>query len=484
MASTPVSAPRPVPDAPAPTSTPAPARPAPAPGVPTVAVVGLGYVGLPTALGLRAAGRPVIGVDASPRRLSEVRAAAVDLPPAQRARLRAAVREPGLELTADLERLSAADAVVICVPTPVDAHQVPDLRALRATCAGVVARAVPGQTLILSSTSCVGTTRGLLLEPLAARGFEAGRDVFVACAPERIDPGAADAADAPEIPASSGSSASSGAANAANAARAPAAPGPAGAPSARPPRVVGGVSPECGRRAAEVLAPIASGLHLVTSPEAAEMAKLLENTFRAVNIALANEVADICGQLGLEAMEVAEAAATKPYGYLPFFPGPGAGGQCIPCDPHYLRWQLRGRRVPSPVVDAAMAALAARPAAVARRAREVLAEAGRPPRGARVLIVGAAYKPGVADTRESPAVALADALAAVGADVAYTDPLVPRLDVAGRRLSCTASPGEERWDLVVAVTVHPGQDLSWLHGQPLLLDATYRLDEFKHRHLV
>ncbi|WP_344292045.1 nucleotide sugar dehydrogenase, partial [Streptomyces synnematoformans] len=301
-----------------------------------MAVVGLGYVGLPTALALLAAGAPVVGVDSDPRRLEAVRRGRVDLLPDERRRLGG----PSFTLTADPARLAGADAVVICVPTPVDARRRPEPTALRAACAAAVARAHRGQTLVLVSTSWVGTTRELLLRPLEARGLRPGQDVFVACAPERIDPG-----------------------NAAH-------------PQHTVRRVVGGVSPECARRAAAYVEPVAAGIHVVGSPEAAELTKLLENTFRAVNIALANEFAAIAGHLGLDAAEIVDAAATKPYGFLPFQPGPGAGGHCIPCDPHYLLWRLRGERVPAPVTETAMAALAARPHTVARRALDLLAGRG------------------------------------------------------------------------------------------------------------
>jgi nucleotide sugar dehydrogenase len=403
----------------------------------STAVIGLGYVGLPTALALLGAGRRVVGLDRSERRLEDVRRGRVDLSAADRDLLSAHLGREALELTADPAALAGVDAVLVCAPTPVDGRLVPDRSALEAACAAAVAHARPGQTLVLTSTSNVGTTRELLAGPLLARGLRPGRDVFVACAPERINPGG-------PVPASAGA------------------------------RVVGGVTAECGRRAAAALAPTAAGAHLVGSPEAAEMTKLVENTFRAVNIALANEFATVCGHLGLEAVEVVEAAATKPFGYMPFYPGPGAGGHCIPCDPHYLLWQLRGQGLPTPVIDSAMAAIAERPHAVVRRVREVLADRGTPLRGARVLVLGATYKPGVADVRESPALTVLDRLRGAGALAAYYDPLVPALTVGGERLAREPKPWQREWDLVVVHTVHPGQDLSWIGDQVPVLDTTYR----------
>ncbi|MFG2456875.1 nucleotide sugar dehydrogenase [Streptomyces sp. NPDC048523] len=419
---------------------------------PVVGIIGLGYVGLPTALALLESGLTVIGLDVDPARLDAIRAHRVDLVPDDHRRLRAHTGDgPGADrfvLTTDPMALRAAEAILICVPTPVDDHLVPDLRALSGACATAAAHAVPGQTLVLTSTSYVGTTRDLLLDPLAERGLRVPEDLSVAYAPERIDPGSTEHTQSTT------------------------------------PRVVGGVSPECTRRAADVLRRTGAEVHEVLSPEAAEMTKLLENTFRAVNIALANEFATICGELGLEALEVIQAAATKPYGFMPFFPGPGVGGHCIPCDPHYLLWQLREKRVASPLIDTAMTAIATRPHAVVQRAREVLADRGVPLRTARVLVVGVTYKPGVADLRESPSLEIMSALGEAGAEVAYTDPLIPQVSLGGRLLLSEPEPGERDWDLVLVHGVHPRQDLSWIGDDLPVLDTTYRLQDFKHRAVV
>ncbi|MEW2091917.1 nucleotide sugar dehydrogenase [Streptomyces sp. NPDC006682] len=403
----------------------------------TVAVVGLGYVGLPTALSLHAAGHTVVGVDTSELRLDAIRSGRADLLPSQHDRLASALHDTGFRLTADPAAVAAADAVIICVPTPVDERLTPDLRALTTACSSVVAHAVRGQLLVLTSTSYVGTTRDHLVEPLTARGLLPGTEVFVAFAPERIDPG-----------------------------------NPAHSPE-RTPRVVGGVTPRSTELAASLLAGTASFVHRVDSPEAAEMSKLWENTFRAVNIALANELAENCLEFALDPRQVIEAAATKPYGFMPFRPGAGAGGHCIPCDPHYLLWQLRARKVASPLVDAAMAAIAERPARVAGKARDALAARGLGTTGSRVLVLGVAYKPGVSDLRESPALEIIDLLTAWGASVAYTDPLVPRLERRGTVLHSVEAPEAVEWDLVVVHTVHPGAALDWLERGPAVLDVTH-----------
>uniref|UniRef100_UPI003570F437 nucleotide sugar dehydrogenase n=1 Tax=Streptomyces poonensis TaxID=68255 RepID=UPI003570F437 len=403
----------------------------------TVAVVGLGYVGLPTALGLWSAGATVVGIDISDRRLRAVRAGDVDLLPAQRAALACAGSTDQFRLTTDAAALRTADAVIVCVPTPVTEDRLPDTAALRAACATVVGHAAEGQLIVLTSTSHVGTTRELLTEPLAARGLVAEENVLVAFAPERIDPG--NQRHMPE----------------------------------HTPRVVGGTGPLSTRAAAFLLRSTASHVHQVADPETAEMAKLWENVFRAVNIALANELADACLHLGLAPVPVIEAAATKPYGFMPFRPGPGAGGHCIPCDPHYLLGQLRRDGPATPVVSAAMTALHERPARIARTAAGLLAADGIPAGRARVLVLGVAYKEGVADVRESPALRILGLLAAQGADVRYSDPYVPSVTVDSTVLRSEPRPHDAHgeWDLVIVHTVHPGTDLTWLDTVPRVLDT-------------
>ena len=254
-----------------------------------------------------------------------------------------------------------------------------------------------------------GCTNDLLVKPLRDRGFRVGKDVFIAFSPERIDPGVPD--HAPE----------------------------------RTPRVVGGYTKGCSERASTFLRHTAGALHLVSSPDAAEMTKLLENTFRAVNIALANEFATAARELKVDIMEIIAAASTKPYGFMPFFPGAGVGGHCIPCDPHYLLWQLRSRRASSPVVEAAMNAIAARPREVVAHARRILADCGKPLRGARLVMLGVSYKAGLGDIRESPALAIIEMLADEGAHVSYSDPYVEMIHTpAAGQLFHLPEPGGER----------------------------------------
>ena len=385
-----------------------------------VAIVGLGYVGLPTALAFHAAGSRVLGVDVSERRLTTIGEQRSDLLETDRDRLSVALVDPTFQMTSDVARLGTAAAVIICVPTPVDEYLVPDLRILESACATVVAAATPGQVLLLTSTTYVGTTRDMLVGPLAARGLIAGSDLYVAFSPERIDPG--NDRHAHEDVA----------------------------------RVLGGTTKLCAEKAAAVLQSYAKNVHIVPSADAAEMTKLLENTFRAVNIALANEFAEICNVMGMEVMDVIGAAATKPYGFMAFYPGP--------------------------VIEQAMAGIAGRPHRVVSRIRETLSERGQGLTGARVLVVGVAYKPDVEDLRESPALEILAELIAQSATVAYYDPLFSTVTLHdGTTLIGVDDPAAFGADLVLMHTAHQSVDQAWLTDQPIVLDATYRLTDLPNR---
>jgi len=407
-----------------------------------VACVGLGYVGLPTALAFHAARSRVLGFDVSAERLAAIAAKRVDLLDSDQTRLHHALGGDAFTLTDDPGLLAQAWAVIIAVPTPVDEYLMPDLAILRGACAVVVANAVPGQVIILTSTTYVGSTQEMLVAPLGARGFTVGEDIHVAFSPERIDPGNDRHAHEDVT------------------------------------RIVGGATPECARSAMAALGAYAVNLHAVSSTDAAEMAKLFENTFRAVNIALANELAEISRALRIDVVEVIEAAATKPYGFMAFMPGPGVGGHCIPCDPHYLLWQLRRHRLATPIIEQTMHAIAARPLRVVDRACEVLSMAGSSIKAARVLVLGIAYKPDVQDVRESPAIEIVARLRALGATVDFHDPLVEVLRLPGGELiTGVDDPQQYDADLVLVHTLHHGMDLSWLEDAPLILDTSYRLRE-------
>jgi len=418
-----------------------------------VAVVGLGYVGLPTAIALRNAGARVIGLDSSSTRLTTIRTGGAELLSSEQEDLARHLEGEEFVLTGSPDAISMADLVLICVPTPVDDQRRPEPALVQGACASVVAHARPGQTLVLTSTTYVGSTREMLIEPLAERGLIAGEDIHVAFAPERIDPGVE------------------------------------GHEQLLTPRVIGAVSERCFRRAAALLRHTCRELHRVSSPEAAEMVKLQENTFRAVNIALAFEMGEACRTMGLDPIEVTEAAATKPYGFMAHYPSAGIGGHCIGVDPYYLIHPLREQGRPATLVEAAMSKVAGRPRHIVWRAHEELIAAGTRLADARVLVVGASYKSGVADSREAPAREIIERLLGEGANVEYHDPLVPEISVGGAMLR-TVDPdprrdasgfGPEDYDLVVVVTVHRGHDYGWLMRCERVLDCTYRTEAGRER---
>ncbi len=416
--------------------------------VQTVAVLGLGYVGLPTAIALAQHGFKVLGIDASPPRLEAIRCGRVDLLEPERAQLADDLHEGKLSVTADPAELGKADVVLICVPTPVDEQLNPDPLILRSACETVVAHARSGQTLVLTSTTYVGCTRELLVDALHEHGLRPGIDVHVGFSPERINPGVAEHTQATT------------------------------------PRVIGGYTDACAHRASEALAHTCEELHHVSSLEAAEMTKLYENTFRAVNIALSFEMADACRHYRLDPVEVTDAAATKPYAFMAHYPSAGVGGHCIGVDPYYLISPLREEGTPTPMIEKALELVSGRPQRVADRALEVLREERGGAENARVLVVGASYKPGVADMREAPAIKLIVQLSQAGAGVSYFDPLIPALEADGRYYEHVASPEAGDYDLVVLTTLHPGFDYGWLQDSESVLDCTYRSQSGRTSHVI
>jgi UDP-N-acetyl-D-glucosamine dehydrogenase len=410
-----------------------------------VAVVGLGHAGLPSAIALREAGLRVVGIERSARRLSEIRAGRSELVGAQREQLRAQLGDADFVLTDELEALSTADAVLVCVSNSLDPHGRPSSEALARTCAQVVEHARPGQTLVLTSTTHVGSTRGLLVEPLGARGLRVGEDVFVGFSPERID----------------------------------AADGRGQAPRTR---IVGAVTETCFAHVAELLRALGEELHRVSSPAAAEMAKLYESSFRAVNVALAFEMADACRTHALDPIEIADAAATEPSSFAAHYPSAGVGGHSAGIDPHYLLRSLREQGRSATLTEQALRTIAARPGRVVLRALELLRRSGRQLRDVRVLVVGAAYRPGSADCTRAPAAEVIARLQVEGAQVAFHDPLVPVLRIDDEELeSIDPDPrrdgsgfGPEDYELAIVIGVQPGYDYGWLRRCPQVLDCTYR----------
>jgi len=444
-------------------------REAPAPVErPFIAVVGLGHTGLPSALALRRAGVCVVGIDTSASRLEDIRRGRSTALGVRGEELREHLRDADFVLSGELELVRSAVCVLICVPAILDAERRPSLEALRRTCAAVVQHAHAGQTLVLASTGYVGCTRELLVEPLAERGLRAGEDVFVACSPERCEH--EDVACSPErrehddfacSPERREHDAASGA-------------------RAHASRVLGAVSETCYAHASQVLRDICPSLYRVSSPEAAEMVRLYESTFRAVNTALAFEMADACRTAQLDIAEVTAAAASSE-GFLAHHPSAGVGEHSVGVDPHHLLHPLRAKGRPALLAEEAMRTLAARPRRVAMRAHELLQHSGQRLRDMRVLVVGAAYKPGVSDYAGSPGVEIISWLAAEGVPVEYHDPLVPVLRIDDEDLhSIDPDPrrdasgfGPEDYDLVIVVTIQPGHDYGWLRRCPQVLDCTY-----------
>ncbi len=416
------------------------------PAQPLIAVVGLAHAGLPSAIALRRAGFRVVGIETSVGRLNDVRNGHVELSSVDREELREQLDSEQLTLSDGIEAVRSADAVLICVPTMVDPQRRPSPEMLRRTCASVVRHARPGQTLVLMSTGFVGSTRELLVRPLAERGLCVGEDVFVAYSADRMDPGVPDHEQLTNA------------------------------------RVLGAVTETCFRRASELLVHTCRTIHRVSSPEAAEMVKLYESTFRAVNIALAFEVADACRSHGLDPIEVTDAAATKPFGFVAHYPSAGVGGHGVGVDPHYLLAPLREQGRPAKLAEEALRGIAARPTRVAMRAHELLQRSGRALRDVRVLVVGVSYKPGVGDSFESPAIGIISWLAEEGVSVDFHDPLVPILRVDGEAMHSVdpdprrdaAGFGPEDYDLTIVLATQPGYDYGWLKRCPEVLDCTYR----------
>ncbi len=402
------------------------------------AVVGLGYVGLPLALAYVDAGYRVVGYDVDGDKIANLQAGRSYLGDVTDEQVAAAVGKGAFEPTPDPARLGEADVVAICVPTPLTAEKEPDLSYLVATAETLAAQLRPGQLVVVESTVFPGATREVVLPILERGGLVAGRDFWLAFSPERVDPGNK-AFPLKEIP-----------------------------------TVVGGVDAAAAELAAAFYGPVVSEVIKVSSAEAAEMSKLLENTYRAVNIALVNELKVICHKMGLDVFEVIEAAASKPYGFQPFVPGPGVGGHCIPVDPYYLAWRSRELGRESRFVELAGRVNDEMPAYVVSRLEEALAARGAKLAGARVLVLGVAYKANVDDLRESPALALIDVLREGGADVAYHDPYAPALPRTrkydfGLTSADLDAEAVREYDAVVVATDHTGVDYDMVFREARLV---------------
>ena len=374
----------------------------------TVGIVGLGYVGLPLAVAFAETGSSVIGVDVDAAHVGALREGSSPIEDVPGDRL----RELGdrLRFESSYGPLREADAVLICVPTPLSANREPDLGPLRDATGALAQVLREGQLVVLESTTYPGTTREVALTALERSGLRAGEGFGLAYSPERVDPGSRHYT------------------------------------VRNTPKLVGGLTPACGDRAEELYRTVCDDVVRLSTPEAAELAKLLENIFRSVNIALVNEMALLAHRMKIDIWEVIGAAATKPFGFMRFDPGPGMGGHCLPIDPFYLAWRARQYDFPTEFIELAGKVNQAQPYWCELRIVEALNDAGKPMRGAKVLLVGVAYKPGVGDLRESPALKLVELLRAHGAEVSFHDPTSPSCPSR----DCAASrwrrrPGPPTW---------------------------------------
>ena len=384
-----------------------------------VGIVGLGYVGLPLAVAFAAAGADVVGVDVDRSRIAALRAGRSFIEDVADGDLAAIA--PRLELTADYGPLASADAILICVPTPLSANREPDLAAMLDCADRLADQLRPGQLVVLESTTYPGTTRERLAPVLERGGLRAGVDFHLAYSPERIDPGRSDHT------------------------------------LANTPKLVGGITDACAERAQALYEMVCEEVVRTSSPEVAELSKLLENIFRAVNIALVNELALLTDRMGIDVWEVVAAAATKPYGFMRFEPGPGMGGHCLPVDPFYLAWRAREFDTSTEFIELAGKINQQMPYHCVAKLQRTLNDRGRAVRGARIALLGVSYKPGVADTRSSPALKIIELLRELGAEVVYHDPHVAALDELGMR-SLPLETALAGADLILVVTAHAGID--------------------------
>ena len=401
-------------------------------------IVGLGYVGLPLAVELAGAGYRVLGFDISERVVDGLNAGRSHVKDISDEQLAAVVRAGRFEATTDMSRMGEPDAISICVPTPLSKFKDPDVSYIVAATEAVKQTLRRGQAIILESTTYPGTTREILQPALESTGLRVGEDFFLAFSPERVDPG-----------------------------------NPTWQ-TRNTPKVVGGITPACARVACALYQPAIERLVPVSTTEAAELVKLLENTFRSVNIGLVNEMAIVCDKLGVDVWEVIEAAATKPFGFMKFLPGPGLGGHCIPIDPHYLAWKMRGLNYKTRFIDLAGELNTEMPLFWVRKVAEALNLQGRAVRGASVLVLGVAYKRDIDDIRESPALDIIRLLEGQGARVSYHDSHVPCFTEDGHEYRSVALTPEVvgAADCVMVVTDHSDIDYRMIQRQAKLVVDT------------
>jgi UDP-N-acetyl-D-glucosamine dehydrogenase len=419
----------------------------------TVGVVGLGYVGLPLAVEFAHGGLTAVGIDLDARKVAAIERGQSYIPDVPSADIATLVVAGRLHATTDFRVVRNLDTVNICVPTPLRKTKDPDMSYIVSAVEAIAEHLHPGMLIVLESTTYPGTTEEVVQPLLERSGLKAGRDFFLAFSPERVDPG-------------------NGTFTTRNV-----------------PKVVGGMTTTCAELAAALYTSAVETVVPVSSPRVAEMVKLLENTFRAVNIGLVNEIALMCDKLGIDVWEVIDAAKTKPFGFMPFYPGPGLGGHCIPIDPFYLSWKARQNGFEARFIELAGQVNGSMPHFVVDKIAEALNGAKKPLNGSRVLVVGIAYKRDIDDIRESPALDVMAVLQEKGAEVSYSDPFVPTLSArawpGGRDLHSTPldSATLAGFDCVAVLTDHRIVDYRTLvAGAPLIVDTRNTIKQL-HPHV-
>ena len=393
-----------------------------------IGVVGLGYVGLPLVAEMAEAGYTVLGFDVTQRVVDTVNQGVSHVQDVPSERLARYVKAGKVSATTDLSRLGEPDCLAICVPTPLSKSRDPDVSFILAATDSVAKTIRPGQLVVLESTTYPGTTRELMLPALERSGLKVGQDFFLAFSAERVDPGN------PRFH------------------------------TRNTPKVMGGITPACSRVVVAIYQPAIETLVPVSSPEAAELAKLLENTFRSVNIGLVNEMAIVCDKLGVDVWEVIDAAATKPFGFMKFTPGPGVGGHCIPLDPHYLAWKMRTLNYRTRFIEVAGEVNSQMPEYWVEKVTAALNQQSKAVKGSQLLVIGVAYKPDIDDIRESPAMDVIRLLQQLGGVVEYHDPYIPEFREEGLTLKSVPLDAARvrAADCVVIVTDHSSLDYEML----------------------
>jgi UDP-N-acetyl-D-glucosamine dehydrogenase len=416
----------------------------------TLGVVGLGYVGLPLAVEKAKAGYKTIGFDVQKTKVDMVNAGKNYIGDVVNEDLSKLVKSGAFSATTDFAQVAKADCVCICVPTPLDEHQQPDISFVKASAESIVPYMHKEMLIVLESTTYPGTTEELLKPIFESSGLKCGKDFYLAFSPERVDPGNLFYK------------------------------------TKNTPKVVGGVTPQCTDVAATLYESILNApIHRVSSPAVAEMEKILENTYRNINIGLINELAILCNKMGINIWEVIEAAKTKPYGFQPFYPGPGLGGHCIPLDPYYLSWKAREYGFHTSMIESSMMVNDRMPEYCVERASRILNKVKKALNGSKILILGVAYKQDIDDYRESPAIRVIDGLEKEGAEVIYYDPYVPeycKYDVVKKSVPQLTAELLETVDLVIITTAHTNIDYEFVQQHAkIIFDTKNAMKKVKNR---